>query len=51
MSTRGDDGVVKETSGRWRATVRTGSGRGAPRTSKTFDTKGEARRWQTEVRA
>lgn len=51
MSTRGDDGVVKEASGRWRATVRTGSGRGAPRTSRTFDTKGEARRWQTELRA
>lgn len=47
------DGIVETApgSGRWRAVVRTGRGRGAPRQTQTFDTKGEARRWQTEMRA
>lgn len=47
------DGIVETAvgSGRWRATVRTGTGRGAGRQSQTFTTKGAARRWQTEMRA
>lgn len=42
---------AKQDNGRWKAGVRTGTGRGAPRIFKTFDTKAEAVRWQTEMRA
>ena len=42
---------VKLPSGRWRVEVRTGRGRGAPRQSKTFATKTEARRWATDLAA
>lgn len=42
---------IREPNGRWRAVVRTAVGRGAPRLSRTFDTKAEATRWQTEMRA
>lgn len=50
---RAKDGIVETAvgSGRWRATVQTGVGRGAPRLTQTFSTKGEARRWQTDMRA
>jgi integrase len=42
---------VKQPNGRWKAGARTASGRGAPRVFKTFDTRAEALRWQTEIRA
>lgn len=42
---------TKQPSGRWKAGVRTGTGRGAPRMFKTFDTRAAAVRWQTEMRA
>ena len=34
---------------RWRVVVRTARGRGSPRVSRTFDTRGEARRWAAET--
>lgn len=42
---------TRQPSGRWKAGVRTAVGRGAPRSFRTFDTKAEAIRWQTEIRA
>jgi integrase len=42
---------TKQENGRWKAGVSTATGRGAPRTFRTFDTRAEALRWQTEVRA
>lgn len=43
--------VKLASSGRWRIAVRTARGRGAPRVSRTFDTKGEALHWATTLRA
>lgn len=37
--------------GKWRVEVRTDRGRGAPRISRTFPTKGEALAWATSVRS
>ncbi len=37
--------------GRWRVWVATAPGRGAPRITRTFDRKGEARAWATAMRA
>lgn len=36
---------------RWKVEVRTATGRGAPRVSRTFDTRTEALRWHAELKA
>lgn len=44
-------GEPAKVNGRWRIVVRTARGRGAGRLSRTFDTRGEAKRWATEITA